>query len=254
VEIFDGGKPWLAVLAISSELFFLDARVGKHVNISTNVGYHLNSSIKADIGGTTWTLLNRPDELLLSAGIDFPVNEYFQPIVETRWTKYLGTRTTNAFENDPWDVIGGFRVFPKRWFGFSFAYRRHMNQQDAGSLEDTEFDSTSLVVCTQPSQGTTPPSIFNTGHYYIYWRTSWIRDFRESARMDRTVLYWTQNPRLGELINKVADVTGLNLGADTVYLPCPAGSVPRAGSVCRDGQSVTIAVVCRRSGKRRAHL
>jgi len=127
--------------------FFLDARVGKHVNISANVGYNFNSDIKANIDGFKATLLNRPDELLLSAGIDFPVNKYFQPIVEVRHTRYMRSRTTNAFENNPWDLLGGFRVFPKRWMGFSFAYRSHMKQQDAGSFDDSTSAGNHYVTC-----------------------------------------------------------------------------------------------------------
>ncbi|MCV5133069.1 hypothetical protein OFL98_30725, partial [Escherichia coli] len=61
-----------------------DGRVRKWWNIAANVGYHWNSSVKGDFPGGTFTLLDRPDELLLSVGTDFPVNKYFQPIGEFR--------------------------------------------------------------------------------------------------------------------------------------------------------------------------
>ncbi|HKP73768.1 MAG TPA: hypothetical protein VJT82_12570, partial [Pyrinomonadaceae bacterium] len=38
-------------------------------------------------------------------------------------------RTPNAFPNNPVDFLGGIRVFPRSWFGFSAAYRAHLNQQ-----------------------------------------------------------------------------------------------------------------------------
>jgi hypothetical protein len=25
--------------------------------------------------------------------------------------------------------LGGVKIYPRRWFGFGFAYRRHMNQR-----------------------------------------------------------------------------------------------------------------------------
>ncbi len=35
----------------------------------------------------------------------------------------------NAFENNPVDVLGGIRIYPRRWFGFGAAYRLHVNPQ-----------------------------------------------------------------------------------------------------------------------------
>ena len=107
---------------------FVDGRLGKHVNVSANGGYWLNSNPKG-LGGD-FVLLDRPDELLAGVGLDFPINEHFQPIVEVRSTTYVGGRTPNAFENNPVDVIGGIKIYPRRWFGIGLAYRRHLNQQD----------------------------------------------------------------------------------------------------------------------------
>ena len=57
---------------------FADARLRKWLNISANLGYIYNGSIKSgDI-----TLLDRPDEIIAGIGIDFPVNKFFQPILE----------------------------------------------------------------------------------------------------------------------------------------------------------------------------
>jgi PKD-like domain/PKD domain len=80
------------------------------------------------MGGAT--LLDRPDEVLAGLGFDFPVNKHFQPIAEVRSTYYRGG-TDNAFHNNPVEVLGGAKIYPKRWFGFGFWYRRQLNQQDA---------------------------------------------------------------------------------------------------------------------------
>ncbi len=106
----------------------VDGRLGKHVNVSANGGYILNSNPKG--AGGDFVLLDRPDELLAGVGFDFPINEHFQPVAEVRSTTYVGGRTPNAFENNPVDVIGGIKIYPRRWFGIGLAYRRHLNQQD----------------------------------------------------------------------------------------------------------------------------
>ncbi|HSE33635.1 MAG TPA: hypothetical protein VLA93_18835, partial [Pyrinomonadaceae bacterium] len=116
---------------------FVDGRLGKHVNVSANGGYILNSNPKG-LGGD-FVLLDRPDELLAGVGFDFPVNEHFQPIAEVRSTTYVGGHTPNAFGNNPVDVLGGIKIYPRRWFGFGIAYRRHMNQQDQDHFEPADF-------------------------------------------------------------------------------------------------------------------
>jgi hypothetical protein len=119
----------------------VDGRLSRSVNVSANFGYVLNSNPTANFaatsvvagqsaGGGELTLLDRPDELLAGIAFDFPVNRYFQPIAELRTTRYVGGRTPNSLENNPIDGLIGVRVFPRRFFGFSAAYRRHLNQQD----------------------------------------------------------------------------------------------------------------------------
>jgi len=117
---------------------FVDGRLSKHVNVSANGGYWLNSNPKG--GGGDFVLLDRPDELITGVGFDFPLNRHFQPIAEVRSTQYIGGRTINAFENSPVDVIGGVKIYPRRWFGFGFAYRRHLNQQDQDHFNATDFN------------------------------------------------------------------------------------------------------------------
>jgi len=117
---------------------FVDGRLSKHVNVSANGGYFLNSNPKG-LGGD-FVLLDRPDELIAGVGFDFPLNEHFQPIVEVRSTQYVGGRTPNAFENSPVDALGGIKIYPRRWFGFGLAYRRHLNQQDMDHFNPVDFN------------------------------------------------------------------------------------------------------------------
>jgi len=110
----------------------------KHVNLSANVGYILNSNPKG-LGGD-FVLLDRPDELIAGVGFDFPVNEHFQPVAEVRSTQYVGGRTPNAFNNNPVDVLGGVKIYPRRWFGFGLAFRRHLNPQDQDHFNPADFN------------------------------------------------------------------------------------------------------------------
>ncbi len=120
---------------------FLDGRLGKHVNLSINFGYILNSNPRSNLGtGQKWTLLDRPDEILTGVGFDFPINRHVQLITELRSTNYAGGRTPNAFENNPVDVVAGIKIYPRRWWGFGGAYRRHMNQQDQQHLNARAFN------------------------------------------------------------------------------------------------------------------
>jgi hypothetical protein len=107
---------------------FVSGRLSRSVNLSANFGYILNSNPKSDLLGGA-TLLDRPDELVAGVGFDFPINKHFQPIVELKSIHYVAGRTPNSFPNNPVDFLGGIRIFPKRWFGISAAYRAHLNQQ-----------------------------------------------------------------------------------------------------------------------------
>jgi hypothetical protein len=117
---------------------FADGRLSKHVNVSANIGYILNSNPKG-LGGD-FVLLDRPDEWLSGVGFDFPVNEHFQPIAEVRSTAYIGGKTPNAFNNNPVEALGGVKIYPRRWFGFGLAYRRHLNQQDQDHFNPADFN------------------------------------------------------------------------------------------------------------------
>ncbi|MDX6270694.1 MAG: hypothetical protein QOD28_1917, partial [Acidobacteriota bacterium] len=116
-------------------VMFADGRLSRSVNVSANLGYILNSNPRSELLGDA-VLLDRPDELIGGVGIDFPVNEHFQPIIEVKSVQYVGGRTPNAFQNNPVDFLAGVRIFPRRWMGFSAAYRAHMNQQGGRIFND----------------------------------------------------------------------------------------------------------------------
>jgi len=119
-------------------VLFVDGRLHKHVNVSANIGYILNSNPKG--AGGDFVLLDRPDEWLSGIGFDFPINEHFQPIAEVRSTAYVGGKTPNAFNNNPVEALGGVKIYPRRWFGFGLAYRRHLNPQDQDHFDPVDFN------------------------------------------------------------------------------------------------------------------
>ena len=105
-------------------------RLSRSVHLAANFGAFLNSNPQSEaFGGGKFSLLDRPNEFITGLGFDFPVNEHFQPMLELKSVHYFGGRTPNAFENNPMDFLGGVRVFPARWLGFSAWYRMHLNQQ-----------------------------------------------------------------------------------------------------------------------------
>ncbi|HEX7316054.1 MAG TPA: hypothetical protein VF297_19260 [Pyrinomonadaceae bacterium] len=115
---------------------FVSGRLSRSVSLHGNFGYILNSNPQSEAFGTgKITLLDRADELVAGVGMDFAVNKHFQIITELKSVQYVGGRTPNAFQNNPVDFLGGIRIFPKRWFGFSAAYRGHLNQQGRSFID-----------------------------------------------------------------------------------------------------------------------
>lgn len=115
---------------------FVSGRLSRSASLHANFGYILNSNPQSEAFGTgKITLLDRPDELVAGIGMDFAVNKHFQIITELKSIHYTGGRTPNAFQNNPVDFLGGIRIFPRRWFGFSAAYRGHLNQQGRSFID-----------------------------------------------------------------------------------------------------------------------
>jgi hypothetical protein len=179
---------------------FVDGRLGKHVNVSANGGYILNSNPKG-LGGD-FVLLDRPDEFLAGIGLDFPVNEHFQPIAEVRSTTYVGGHTPNAFNNNPVDVLGDIKIYPRRWFGFGLAYRRHLNQQDMDHFNPVDFtipiNPITNAVVADRGLGVVPGTSEDTdgfiAQFYIERRNSRTQNIYETRTWNRASYYTVNNP------------------------------------------------------------
>lgn len=217
---------------------FMDGRLRNWLNVSVNVGYIYNSDVEAEFPSGKFTILDRPDELLYGAALDFPVNKFFQPIVEFRGTRYVGGRTPNAFENHPMDALAGVRIFPRRFFGFGFAYRYNINQQDNDSLEDTTF--TQSVNVLTPAGGTVTTNVVTSSGPLgpdAFRRSSDPHGFIGQFFIGRRNSRGVPPP-----VNQVPNVTALNLDSTTITLPCPPNTRPAAGA-CADDASVAVSTV-----------
>lgn len=220
---------------------FADARLRKFVNVSGNVGYTYNSSVKGNFGSGTFTLLDRPDEVNYGVGVDFPVNQFFQPILEYRGTEYVGGRTPNAFENNPKDGIAGVRIFPRRFFGVGLAYRYNFNQQSASRIQNATFNQS----VTSEARVTNAAGVI-TGFGAASTTTSsgnLSTAFRPSSNPNGFIVQVFAGHRNARgnppIVNQPANVTALDLDKTQVLLGCPAGQRSTSGG-CADTQSVAV--------------
>jgi hypothetical protein len=221
----------------------VDGRLHKHVNVSANVGYILTSNPKGLDGD--FVLLDRPDELLAGVGFDFPVNEHFQPIAEVRSTQYVGGRTPNAFNNNPVDVLGGVKIYPRRWFGFGVAYRRHLNPQDQDHFNPVDSSVsinqvTNVIVLNRPPggsslvvvPGTTRPqttSGFPIGFQFSEEHNGFIFQFWAGRRNARTP---------PPLPNQPPVIAAVRPSISSIVRPCPP---PTTSATCTPtGNEVTL--------------
>jgi len=215
---------------------FVDGRLSRHVNISANGTYTLASNPK-DAGD--FVLLDRPDELRTGVGFDFPINEHFQPIVEVSSVNYVGGKTPNAFPNNPVDALGGIRIFPRRWFGFGLAYRRHLNQQDQDHFNPADF-STPIGQITNVNvpgrglvviPGTTRPATqagLPLGFNFSEEPNGFIGQFWIGRR----------NSRQPEKPANVAPTVSASASMSSVTRPCPPGT--NSPSCSSTGDSVQL--------------
>lgn len=193
---------------------FFDGRLSRSVNLSANLGYILNSNPKGTFPTGEFTLLDRPDEVLAGVALDFPINKHFQPIVELRSTQYVGGRTPNALENSPVDALGGIRIFPRRWWGFSLAYRYHINQQDKNSFEGQDLNTT-FAVAGGPI--VVPATV-----------GSFPRNFRVSDDANGFIFQFfigRRNERAPEYLPNQAPTVTLTAGESSITLPCDPGYI-----------------------------
>jgi hypothetical protein len=219
-------------------IFFLDARLSRSVNVSVNGGYILNSNPKGTFASTEAVLLDRPDEFISGIGFDFPINKYFQPILELRTTQYVGGRTPNAFENSPVDALAGVKIYPHRWVGIGLAYRMHINQQDRSLFGGTDFN-TSIQQTTNvfvPGRGivvipsTTRPATaggFPSGFIESDDANGYIAQFWIGRR----------NARTPEFLPNQPPTVNLSASSGTITLPCPPGTI---SSSCTPSSNQTV--------------
>lgn len=209
---------------------FVDSRLTTWANLSANVGYTVTSRVKGDFSGTDYVMLDRPDEMLLSIGADFPVNKHFQPILEWSYLKYIGGQTPNAFQQDPMDGVAGFKVYPRRWWGFGLAYRYNFNQQDAGYFKGASNNNTALLVCGPISGvGCAPQAVSFTS-------TGVPQGFDTSTDSNGYIgqlWFGRRDARQGDIVNKPANVDSVDLTATVIILPCRPGFKSRSGA-CAD--------------------
>ncbi|MCO5333247.1 MAG: hypothetical protein M9893_04410 [Pyrinomonadaceae bacterium] len=197
---------------------FADARLAKWVNLSANVGFLWASDPKGSFPNGTFKLLDRSNEVHAAFGIDFPVNKFFQPILELRTLQYVGGRTPNAFENHPIDGIAGARIFPARWWGLGFAYRFYnFNQQDWDSVNKQAFSTKVTVPCyigqSSDVPGTSPDGTPNCVTQVITSNfTAPVPGFQTSSDANGYIAQlWIgrRDKRESDRVNSPADVTGL---------------------------------------------
>ena len=204
---------------------FADARLAKWANLSGNIGYTHNGSIKSDDA----VLLDRGDELMGAIGVDFPVNRYFQLIGEARATKYVGGRTPNAFEQDPIDLLGGVRIFPARWFGMSFWYRYNANQQDRDAFDDFSLSNTVTIPGNAPD-----PTFTSTGVPTGFLTSTDPHGFGAQFFIGR------RNARITPVVNQFPTINTVTISDTEVRLACPPGTSSASGA-CNEGTSLSVA-------------
>jgi hypothetical protein len=215
---------------------FADARLTRWANLSANIGYNWTSKAKGEFPNGTFTILDRPDELMASFGVDFPINKWVQPIIEFRSLRYVGGRTPNAFENHPLDAIAGIRIFPARWFGFGAAYRYHVNEQDSNAFDEDDDFTTSVVVNCLPGGQCAPVTITNT----FSGVPPGFQTSTDPHGFILQVFAGRRNKRQAEITNLPPNVTNLTVSDTDIRLGCQPGFVPREGQVCNDSTSVTV--------------
>jgi len=220
-------------------IFAIDGRLSRSANISANFGYILNSNPKFPNGAV---ILDRPNEFLSGIGFDFPINRHVQIIAEVRSTQYVGGRTPNAFENSPVDALAGIRLFPRRWMGFGFAYRYHLNQQTRDLFNPKQANTNINAF---------GPVVFDfNGNTFVLPASSvaatlgaFPRGFRVSDDANGFIAqFWVgkRNPRAPEYLPNQPPTVTLTSSSATVNPPCPPGLIPRGSYAPSASQQVSL--------------
>ncbi|HYW72493.1 MAG TPA: hypothetical protein VE961_15760 [Pyrinomonadaceae bacterium] len=208
---------------------FADARLSKHVNLSANLGYWLNSNPK---GADGIALLDRPDEVIAGVGVDFPVNKWFQGIGEFRSTQYVAGRTPNALPNNPVEFLVGAKIYPARWWGFGAWYRRALNDQRAKNI-DTTADFTTTI------NQVTNVNVRNRGVVVVPGTSSVATSagvplgFNPSSDpygFGAQLFFGHRNAREPAILPNQPPTASLAASASTVTLPCRPGFHSKSGT------------------------
>ncbi|HEX3280432.1 MAG TPA: hypothetical protein VHR36_04305, partial [Pyrinomonadaceae bacterium] len=227
----------------------VSARLSQHVDLSANVGYILNSNPKSkDMNEAV--LLDRPNELLAGLGFDFPINKHFEAIGEVRSTMYRGSRTPNAFNNNPVDAVAGVKIYPARWWGFGVAYRRHLNPQDSGHFNGTTANTqinnlSGVCVLTVPGGAPCVPGVNGTviivpGTTIAATTGGFPAGFRFSDDPNGFIgQFWIghRNARTLPPPPNQAPTVSVSTSSASITLPCPEGT---SSTTCTASASRTI--------------
>jgi len=210
-------------------IFAIDGRLSRSANLSANFGYIVNSNPK--IGDAT--ILDRPNEFLAGVGFDFPITKHFQIIAELRSLQYMGSRTPNAFENSPIDALAGLRIFPRRWMGFGFAYRYHLNQQTRDLFNprqaNTQITPFNITIAAPGPAGTTFTFPATT---VLATTGAFPTGFRPSSDANGFIFqFWVgkRNERAPEYLPNQPPTVALSASSSTINPPCPPGLIPTGG-------------------------
>ncbi|MDX6614236.1 MAG: hypothetical protein QOD75_3422 [Blastocatellia bacterium] len=215
----------------------VDARLSRSVNVSANIGYILNSNPKGTFPTGEFVLLDRPNELLAGIGFDFPVSKHVQPVIEVRSTQYVGSRTPNAFENSPVEVLAGVKIYPRRWWGIGAAWRYHINQQDKSMFAGTDFNTqiNNLSGVAVPGRGI----IIVPGTTRSATSGSFPNGFTPSADANGFIgQFWIghRNDRAPSILPNQPPTVSLSTSSATVTMGCPEGTVSKSGCTASSNQ------------------
>jgi hypothetical protein len=137
------------------------------------------------------------------------------------------------------DLIGGVKIYPRRWFGFGLAYRRHLNPQDQDHFEPADFNipiqqitnvnvvGRGLVVVPGTSRPVTSQG-FPLGFNFSEDEHGFIVQFWAGRR----------NSRVEPVINLPPVVSAVRPSISSILRPCPPGQL--AENCTPTGDSVTL--------------
>jgi len=207
----------------------VSGRLSKSANLTANFGYILNSNPKGQFPNGTFAILGRPNEITAGVGFDFPINKYFQPMAEVKSISYVGGKTPNALGNNPVDLLAGFKVYPKRWFGFGAWWRYNANQQSLKHIKLTNANipitQLSGVVVQGRGLVVVPPTSApqTTGGVPLGFVPS-----DDPNGFGFQVFAGHRNARVPDVLPNQPPVVTMTASASTVTLPCPPGQTSAA--------------------------